>query len=99
MLERNGKEQTTGVTKLLLTKELTFVRSELLRKEVLTKQEACWLANISRATWDRYAAEKAKGNPLFEDFPETLKPSGKKSGRCKYKTCEVAYWVNTWLSW
>jgi hypothetical protein len=71
-------------------------RSELLRKEVLTKQEAYWLANVARATWDRYAAAKEAGHTDFQNFPTTYKPNGKRTGRSYYKTSEVADWINSW---
>lgn len=96
MLERTKKEQTTNVIKLPTKRALTYNTSELLRKEVLTKQEACWLANVSRATWDRYAKEKERGNLSFQDFPATYKPNGKKTGRSQYKTSEVVNWINSW---
>lgn len=72
-------------------------RSELLRKEVLTKQEAYWLANVARATWDRYAAAKEQGHPDFQSFPTTYKPNGKRTGRSYYKTNEVVAWINSWV--
>jgi hypothetical protein len=75
---------------------LTYTTSELLRKEILTKSEANWLTGIPRATWDRYARLHEAGHPDFVDFPDTCKPSGKRMGRCKYKTVQVVAWINGW---
>ena len=93
------KELLSTVTEFPTKNAATYVASQLLRKEVLTKQEAMWLTGIPLSTWDRYAKYKKQGRPGFENFPETGKPGGTKMSRCRYKTPDVVRWMDNWDSW
>lgn len=68
-------------------------RRKLLSLEWLRKTQACTLAGVSRAQWDRYRAAKAAGDPAFANFPNDYRVGSR--GRVYFKTIEVVQWLES----
>jgi hypothetical protein len=92
-------QPSTEIDDTLLPKEVHrhpdyLRRIKLMAQESVVKKDACFLAGVARATWDRSRKRKREGDAAFKDFPEDYRPSGNPTGHLRFKTAQVIAWAN-----